>query len=56
MNLLDLAATEFAVRFEDPQKVAGLDRNMLAHVAHEEHAHIVLLRQPKQFCSLPVGL
>ena len=35
MNLFDLAATEFAVRFEDAQKVAGLDRNMLADVAHE---------------------
>ena len=34
MNLFDLATTEFTVRFEDAQKVTGLDRNMLAHVAH----------------------
>jgi len=34
MNLFDFAATEFAVRFEDTQKTTGLDRNMLAHVAH----------------------
>jgi hypothetical protein len=44
------------MRFEDAQKVTGLDRNMLAHVAHKEHAHIMLFRQPKQFCSLPIGL
>ena len=56
MNLFDLAATEFAVRFEDPQKVAGLDRDVLADVTHEEHAHVVLLRQSEQLRSLPIGL
>jgi hypothetical protein len=34
MNLFDLAATEFAVRFKDTHKATGLDRNMLAHAAH----------------------
>jgi hypothetical protein len=33
MNLRYPAATEFAMRFQDPQKVAGFDRDVLADVA-----------------------
>jgi hypothetical protein len=33
MNLSDLAASKLAVRFEDAQEIAGLDGNVLAHVA-----------------------
>ena len=40
--------------FEHPQKVTGLHRNMLAHVAHQKDTHVVLLRQPEQFRSLTV--
>ena len=56
MNLLDLAATEFAVRFEDPQKVAGFDRDVLADVTHEEHAHLVIVDKSEQLRALPIGL
>jgi hypothetical protein len=54
VNFPDLATPKPTVGFEHPQKVTGLHRNMLAHIAHQEDTHVVRVRQPEQFRSLTV--
>jgi hypothetical protein len=56
LDFRDFPSAEIAVSFENSQKIACLDRNMLPDITDKNHPHVVFLRQPQQFFALPIRL